>query len=100
MTKEQWSTCIQDARALQRYAKKSDKYVDYMADALTETLKGLSKRREVDQTNKEDLQDLVLKIGNYSIQKNHEPSRVNLTAEYDELCDILESEGLINGIQG
>lgn len=98
MTEEEkdryWQAAIRDAENLDKNAKKTDKYIAHMTDALVLTLQAMyTNDINENYTNwerdKEDLNDLVLKMAPYAIHRNDGMLRVNLTAEYDEISDIL-----------
>lgn len=93
MTDSKWQQAIKDAEALDYHAQKSDRYVQYMTDALVSTLKSMytdDVNDEMRTMEREDLYELMKKLGNYTIQRDHEGRRINLTAEYAELDDILQ----------
>lgn len=108
MTQEEWNTCIRDSLSLKSSAMKSaiasgtdtGDYIVVMTDALYLTLdamRGDSMHVNSKQwnTNCEDLSCLLRKLGNYAIaRRGHNPIRINLTAEYAEIMDILEAGGI------
>lgn len=99
MTEEQkdtlWQAAIRDAESLDRNAKKTDHHVEHMTDALVLTLQAMyTNDINGDYSNwsrdKEDLTDLVRKIAPYQIhRKGGEATRIGLTAEYEEIVDVL-----------
>ena len=85
---------ITDAKSLDNQAKKTDKHVAHMTDALVLTLEAI--RDNINNDNlenydrdKDDLMHLFKEMGAYTIRRNGTTTRLCFTAEYDEISDIL-----------
>lgn len=94
-TENKWQQAIRDAESLDRSARNSDRYVAIMTDAMILSLLQMytdAVNEEFDNwdQNVEDTTILFKKLGNYTIQRNHEGLRINLTAEYAEIEDLLK----------
>lgn len=90
-----WEVMITDAKSLDNQAKKTDKHVAHMTDALVLTLEAI--RDNINNDNlenydrdKDDLMHLFKEMGAYTIHRNGTTTRICFTAEYDEISDILK----------
>lgn len=99
MTKEDWDRCLRDADSLRQSALKSKRgiYPWYMSDALYLSLDQMRKDWHMNDLgtwgrDTRDLRSLLDKMGGYTITRNGKRMKIFVTAEYNELRDILERE--------
>lgn len=90
-----WEVMIADAQNLDNQAKKTDKHVTHMTDALVLTLEAIrdnlnNNNLENYDRDKADLMHLFKEMGAYTIHRNGQMTRICFTAEYDEIADILQ----------